>query len=328
MSWDILPDVAWKSAVVLGITLALLHLVKDRSAAQRAWIAHIGLFVTLALPLAVIMMPRWEVAAAPVADLAAPVQAIFESPIVQDVATPSLATISAPALPTLSETLMGLLPDTGTLVLLAWGLPALALLLVMLVAVTRLFSLRNRASVMVEQSWLGALALAQMRMNFKHGTALLVSSEISSPVSWGVMRPVILLSEASVNNRGDAEAIIAHELAHVSRLDWAGLLLGRIVTALFWFNPMAWVLARQAHQLREEAADDSVLRSNVDRIDYAALLVGAARHEARGFLLVEQYFDFACELADNFVILDRGSVVAHGDQQALRDPDVRRHLTV
>ncbi len=45
-------------------------------------------------------------------------------------------------------------------------------------------------------------------------------------------------------------------------------------------------------------------------------------------LLVEQYFDFACELADNFVILDRGSVVAHGDQQALRNPDVRKHLTV
>ena len=45
-------------------------------------------------------------------------------------------------------------------------------------------------------------------------------------------------------------------------------------------------------------------------------------------LLVEQYFDFACELADNFVILDRGSVVASGDQEALRQPDMRKHLTV
>ncbi len=45
-------------------------------------------------------------------------------------------------------------------------------------------------------------------------------------------------------------------------------------------------------------------------------------------LLVEQYFDYACELADNFVILDRGSVVASGDQEALRQPDMRKHLTV
>jgi len=283
MSWDILPELALKSVVTLGITLVLLHLVRHRSAAQRAWVAHIGLFATLALPLAVTLLPRWEVAAAPVAQMAAPVQAIFDAPLIPDAAIP--LTVALPAAGAMTDTTVAYLPDTGTLVALAWGLPALALLLVMLVAVTRLFALQNRASVMMEQAWLGALAQAQVRMNFKHGTALLVSREISSPVSWGVLRPVILLNEASVDNRGDAVAIIAHELAHVSRLDWAGLLLGRIVTALFWFNPMAWLVARQAHQLREEAADDAVLRSNVDRIDYAALLVGAARHETRGFLL-------------------------------------------
>jgi len=44
-------------------------------------------------------------------------------------------------------------------------------------------------------------------------------------------------------------------------------------------------------------------------------------------ILVEQYFDFAQELADEFVVLDRGRVVASGDREALVD-DVRRHLTV
>jgi len=293
MNWDMLPELALKSVVTLGITLALLHLIRHRSAAQRAWVAHIGLFATLALPLAVTLLPRWEVAAAPVAQLAAPVQAIFSAPVMEQAlpkaAVPSLAEmpvpVSAESSSPLTAMVMALMPDTGTLVALAWGLPALMLLLVMLVAVMRLFALQGRATVMVEHSWLGALAQAQLRMNFKHGTALLVSRELISPVSWGVLRPVILLNEAAVNNRSDAEAIIAHELAHVSRLDWAGLLLGRIVTALFWFNPMAWMVARQAHQLREEAADDAVLRSNVDRMDYAALLVGAARHETRGFLL-------------------------------------------
>jgi len=281
MSWDMLPDLAWKSAVVLGVTLGLLHLFRSRSAAQRAWIAHIGLAATLLLPLATALLPRWEVAVAPVAGLAAPVRTIFETPVAADAAAPALAAAAAPV----PEASAPWMPDAATLIASAWGLPALLLLLVMLVAVARLFALARRASVLAEQSWLVALAQAQARMNFKHGTALLVSREIASPVSWGVLRPVILLSEAAVENRGDAEAIIAHELAHVSRLDWAGLLLGRIVTALFWFNPLAWMLAAQAHQLREEAADDAVLRSNVDRMEYAALLVGAARHQARGFLL-------------------------------------------
>ena len=279
MMWDILPDMAWKSVVTLGVTLMLLQLLKRRSAAQRAWVAHIGLGATLLLPFAAALLPRWEVEAAPVAELAAPVTAILAAPLpVLDTATPAAMTMAAPV-----QTLW--MPDPATLLALGWGLPALLLLAAMLVAVIRLFALRTRAAVLVEQSWLAALAQAQSRMNFKHGTALLVSREIASPVSWGVMRPVILINQASIAKPGDAEAIIAHELAHVSRLDWAGLLLARIATALFWFNPLAWMVAYQAHQLREEAADDAVLRSNVDRVDYAALLVGAARHEARGFLL-------------------------------------------
>jgi hypothetical protein len=42
-------------------------------------------------------------------------------------------------------------------------------------------------------------------------------------------------------------------------MDWVKLLLARVATALFWFNPLVWLLAREAHQLREEAADDAVL---------------------------------------------------------------------
>jgi beta-lactamase regulating signal transducer with metallopeptidase domain len=83
----------------------------------------------------------------------------------------------------------------------------------------------------------------------------------------------------------EAEAIIAHELAHVARLDWAKLLVARLATAAFWFNPLVWKLAAECHQLREEAADDAVLHSQVDGADYASLLVGAARHENKALLL-------------------------------------------
>ena len=45
-------------------------------------------------------------------------------------------------------------------------------------------------------------------------------------------------------------------------------------------------------------------------------------------LLVEQYLDFCKELADNFAILDRGSVVARGSVAELTDEVVKEHLTV
>ncbi len=52
---------------------------------------------------------------------------------------------------------------------------------------------------------------------------------------------------------------------------------------------------------------------------------------ARGdmaILLVEQYFDFACDLMDEYIVLDRGEVVLAGVASDMVESDVRRYLTV
>jgi urea transport system ATP-binding protein len=45
-------------------------------------------------------------------------------------------------------------------------------------------------------------------------------------------------------------------------------------------------------------------------------------------LLVEQYFDFACQLADRFAVMDRGHIVVSGPKAEMVEQNVRRHLTV
>lgn len=47
-----------------------------------------------------------------------------------------------------------------------------------------------------------------------------------------------------------------------------------------------------------------------------------------GILLCEQYFDFAHALADRFVVLSRGEVVAAGNQAEMGSESVKRHLAV
>ena len=52
---------------------------------------------------------------------------------------------------------------------------------------------------------------------------------------------------------------------------------------------------------------------------------------ARGemaILLVEQYFDFARELADEYVVMDRGAVVLAGSKNEVQPHDVRQWMTV
>ncbi|MBD2749484.1 urea ABC transporter ATP-binding subunit UrtE [Microvirga sp. BT688] len=45
-------------------------------------------------------------------------------------------------------------------------------------------------------------------------------------------------------------------------------------------------------------------------------------------LLVEQYFDFARDQADRFVVMERGEIVQHGDRAALEGNDVRQRLAI
>jgi len=275
-----LLGLAWKSAVVAGLTLVLLRLVRARSAGERSMIAHAGLAALLALPAAILLLPQW-----------APLPASwFAAPALETQATggsaidPATATASVPVVVDAAGS-TPIIADWSGLAPFLYLVPLVLLCGVMMLAVVRLFAMRGRAEILVEGSWLSALAEAQRRMGFKHGTALLVSTELRSPISWGVLRPTIVLSPKAVAAASEAEAIIAHELAHVARLDWAKLLGARVVCAVFWFNPLVWMLARESHQLREEAADDAVLMADIDGPDYATLLVGAARHDNRGALL-------------------------------------------
>ncbi|MGN7930037.1 M56 family metallopeptidase [Sphingopyxis sp. 22461] len=278
-----LLGLAWKSVVVAALTMGLLRLMRSRSAGERSMIAHAGLMALLALPAAILLLPQW----APL-----PSSWSFEpaAPIVQAATTGRSAIDPAPATASVPVVVDG---AGSTPIVFSWSdlapflylVPLLLLSGVMALAVVRLFAMRGRAEILVERSWLSALAEAQRRMGFKHGTALLVSNELRSPISWGVLRPTIVLSPKAVAASGEAEAIIAHELAHVARLDWAKLLGARVACAVFWFNPLVWMLARESHQLREEAADDAVLMADINGPDYATLLVGAARHDNQGALL-------------------------------------------
>ena len=280
---QILIAIAIKSLLIAGLSLGLLQLMKKRSAAERSWIAHIGLLALVIVAFAPMVLPRWHVEvpamfASSSANETAPTPASMPTNIGLPASVPQVTKVSPAAvqLPSLS---------TAAAAAALYAIPAAILILITLLALVRLIALRARADVLVDGHWLSALARAQRRMGFKHGTALLTSNDLASPISWGLMRPVILLNSRAVEAAGEAEAIIAHELAHVARMDWIKLLLARFATALFWFNPLVWLLAREAHQLREEAADDSVLAADIVDTDYAQLLVGVARHECPGLLL-------------------------------------------
>lgn len=271
MTIHFLVAIAWKSAICAALCLLLLAVLRRRSAAQKSLIALAGVLALVLLPATSLVLPRIAISAPPpVADAMSTAAAALETPVEAN-------TLNGPDEATGFDWSFG--------VIAAYLAVAGCLVAGLAVALFRLRSIRSSAELLSDPRWLGALVAAQRRIGSKNGTALLTSSELRSPVSWGILRPTIIVDRAAALRPDRAEAIITHELAHVVRLDWLRLVLGRIAIALLWFNPLVWILVRQAHQLAEEAADDAVLQTDVPGSDYADLLVHAVRHAQSPLLL-------------------------------------------
>jgi len=103
---------------------------------------------------------------------------------------------------------------------------------------------------------------------------VLHTDQLSSPVTWGLFRPVIVLPEAAARwPEAYRAAALAHERAHVRRHDWAVHIATWAICTLFWFHPGVWWARRALAREAEHAADDLVLADGVRPSTYAELLL-------------------------------------------------------
>jgi TonB family protein len=106
---------------------------------------------------------------------------------------------------------------------------------------------------------------------------VLISDEIRTPLTWGLVHPKILLPSCAVDwSRERLQAVLEHERAHIRRSDPLWHWLGELVCAAWWFHPFAWLARGRAAHERECACDDAVIRSGVRPSDYASELLNLA----------------------------------------------------
>ena len=110
-------------------------------------------------------------------------------------------------------------------------------------------------------------------LGLRKPAAVRVHSGLDSPLTLGILRPVVLLPGS-----GGTEGALRHELCHIRRRDlWYKLLL-LWVTTVHWFNPLVWWMARVAGQNLEFCCDDDVVRGRdtAFRRQYGELLLATA----------------------------------------------------
>lgn len=106
---------------------------------------------------------------------------------------------------------------------------------------------------------------------------LRLSSDIASPVTFGLRRPVVLLpANFPEFDPGLQDAILCHEIMHVRRGDWLAMLAEELVRAGLWFHPAIWWLLGEIQLAREQTVDRAVVEMTKAREQYVDALLTVA----------------------------------------------------
>ena len=102
------------------------------------------------------------------------------------------------------------------------------------------------------------------------------SDLISSPLTYGILHPVILLpKKLDRNDQAALKYVLTHEYVHIRRFDAITKILFAAVLCIHWFNPFVWVMYVLANRDMELSCDAWVIRmmGAKNRSSYALMLI-------------------------------------------------------
>ena len=301
-------DVAAKSTLILAASGAAALALRPASAATRHLAWCLGLWGALALPGLALCVPGWAWPILPArgGDLsAAPTSPRGDTSISGQSPKESAAQAASPALAAggmIEPSAYGRSPSGAkvpenstaapssvnpdiprkfspwTWLAGTWSAVALLILAVPLVGRMALWRLSRRAQAIEEGEWTALLRDLTARLGLSRRVALLRSRHALMPMTWGGLRPVVLLpADADSWPVGRRRDVLLHELAHIQRRDCLTQAIAQVACAVYWFNPLVWIASHRLRIEREHACDDIVLLAGSRASDYAEHLLDLAR---------------------------------------------------
>jgi bla regulator protein BlaR1 len=112
-------------------------------------------------------------------------------------------------------------------------------------------------------------------LGIKKSVRVYISEIVTSPVTVGYFKPIILLPLAALTQLSpqQMEAILIHELTHIRRHDYLINLLLTAVNVILYFNPFIKHFLTAIEAERENCCDELVLQFEYDKISYASALL-------------------------------------------------------
>ncbi len=263
MAWIIWADLFVRSSILILAAESVRKLLRPSSAAQRHRILLFAFIFLAALPLLSALLPAVRV---PLLTASSSRSAISVQSVV-------LGTISG------AQTHPRIVPWP----LLLWCCGAFACLAFILAG--HLFSLRvlRRAEPLRHPEWIALLNQLSSAIGLPRTPAILTIDAHVMPFVLGWRQPRVLLPLSCLEwAESRRRAVLVHELAHIHRRDLAAGLLASCSAALWWFQPLVWVIRRALRRESEKACDALVIATGIRPSDYAAELIAIAREFKSG----------------------------------------------
>ena len=157
---------------------------------------------------------------------------------------------------------------TGAVLLLA-----VARLAILATDLRQLRRLRRVAHHIEDPAARGLLRELAEQIGVRRPVELLEGPPGSAPLTFGAWSPVVLVPRAMLGAPDYLRPVLAHELVHVRRADYAWAVVDRVVSSVFAFHPLVWLLRRGIERCRETSCDAEVVTSGIIRpTRYAELL--------------------------------------------------------
>ena len=250
----------WIGALIAGVVALGLALLSDRRARLRHAVAYVGLLLMVLLPLAATLATL---------DLFTPTVRMGATGVVED-------TIGLSVFLEWRARIV-----VGAALFWAAGLAVCAVRLG--TAWRRIRRVQRAVRVEAAAAVRQTIAELEPQLGVTSPVAVYESTGAEVPMVFGVRRSTILLPEKASSSLEPDElrGVLAHELAHVRRRDYAANLLQVVAEAAIWFHPAARWVSRRIRIEREYCCDDEAIRIGADPGDYARALARLedARHD-------------------------------------------------
>jgi TonB family protein len=261
-----------KSSAILLAGLLVTWILRRRGAAERHIVWAAAIISAALLPVLSFLLPAWQPGLA---------QRVAG-------ALPSMPSILGPrSNPNISRATDvvfradSIEPAVAALARIWWIVWAGGLatgLFVLAIGFIRQRSLASRTQMLSDPTLAAIARDAAARLGCRRRIRITQSLDECMPMTWGVLRPRVLVPKCIDQWPEERKRIvIAHELAHVRRLDWLLQMLAQLACAVYWFNPLFWIACNGLFRESEEACDDMVINLGVDAREYASHLFEIAR---------------------------------------------------